>query len=47
LIETERLAAISFRDTLTQIGLRSQERKASEDSLRESEERYALAFKGK
>jgi len=46
LIETERLASIAFQNTLEQIDLRSKERKSSEDSLRESEERYALAVQG-
>lgn len=46
LIETERLASIAFQNTLTQIDLHSRERKVSEDSLRESEERYALAVQG-
>ncbi len=46
LIETERLASIAFQNTLTQIDLHSQERKVSEDSLRDSEERYALAVQG-
>ncbi len=46
MIETERLASIAFQNTLRQIDLRSEERKSSEDSLRESEERYALAVQG-
>jgi diguanylate cyclase (GGDEF)-like protein/PAS domain S-box-containing protein len=46
LVETERLASIALNDTLTQIDLRSQERKSSEELLRESEERYALAAQG-
>jgi len=46
LIETERLASIAFRDTLALIDLRGQERKSAEETLRESEERYALAAQG-
>ncbi len=46
LIEAEKLASIAFQDTLKQIDLRTQERKSSEDSLRQSEERYALAVQG-
>ena len=46
LIETERLAAIAFQNSLMQNDLHRQERKVAEDSLRDSEERYALAVQG-